>query len=189
MEARTAAGQPAAQPEDDQRLLPAGRWDVVADESVVGFRVKKLGLYYVKGRFTDVRGRIDAADAGDDVRGEVVIKARSVTTRMPPRDLHLRTRDFLAVKRHPEIRITADGLRRDAQGGFVVPATFEIRGERKPVELTAHRHADEHAQHQRLHLSGTLHLEDFGIRPLPPQGLMVGADVHLDVHLVLRPGG
>ena len=102
---------------------------------MVGFRVKKLGLYFVKGRFREVRGNIDAGPTGNDARGEVVIQARSVTTRMPPRDLHLRTADFLAAKRHPKIRLSAEGMRPDGKGAFVLPTTVEIRS----VQLTLQR--------------------------------------------------
>ena len=185
MEARTGAGHAATQHDDEQRLLPPGRWNVVADESLVRFRAKKLHLYFVKGRFTNLRGGIEAGPAARDLRANVVIQAASVTTRMPPRDFHLRTRDFLAVKRHPEIRISADEIQPDSSGRFVIPATFEIRGQRNRVELTAERHPEQHHGHIRLKLSGTLQLKDFKIQPLPPARFIVGSDVDLDVELIV----
>ncbi len=38
---------------------PSGRWRVVSERSRVGFRVKKMALYHVKGRFTGVAGTVE----------------------------------------------------------------------------------------------------------------------------------
>lgn len=79
--------------------FPAGRWRVLPERSRVGFRVKKMGLYYVKGTFAGVEGTIDR-----NGRSELLIDAGSISTRMPPRDWHLRTADFLG----------SSGIRRSA---------------------------------------------------------------------------
>jgi len=71
--------------------LPGGPWRVLPQESDVAFRVRKMGLYFVKGRFAGVEGRIDFGHEGLPRGGQVTIDATSVSTRMPPRDWHLRT--------------------------------------------------------------------------------------------------
>jgi polyisoprenoid-binding protein YceI len=168
------------------RALPAGRLRVLADQSRIGFRIKKMGLYYVKGSFSGVHGTVDP-----DGRSEVVIDAGSISTRIPPRDWHLRSADFLDTKRHPEIRISADSVERADDGSVVAVAMFELHGQRRPVELRGRLHAAEDdggngAGQRRLHLHGQLDRREFGIRARPPVEWVVGREVLLDVELALE---
>ena len=168
------------------RALPAGRMRILADQSRIGFRIKKMGLYYVKGSFSGVHGTVDP-----DGSSEVVIDAGSISTRIPPRDWHLRSADFLDVKRHPEIRISAESVERADDGSVVAVAMFELHGERGPVELRGHLHAADDgtgngAGRRRLHLHGQLERREFGIRARPPVEWVVGREVLLDVELALE---
>lgn len=67
-----------------------------------------------------------------------------------------------------------------------MPATFEIRGHRRQVELVGHLHGGEQDE-LVLHLAGELDRHDFGIRPRQPFEMVVGRRVVLDVELVLAP--
>jgi polyisoprenoid-binding protein YceI len=168
------------------RVLPAGRWRVIPDRSRIGFRVKKMGLYHVKGRFRRVEGTLDSAG-----RGEVVIDAGSVSTRIPPRDWHLRSGDFLDVRSHPEIRATVDSIEPAGEGAVAVVAVFDLRGERGPVQLHCHFHQSPGAGGNGtgrllLHLQGTLDRRRFGIHARPPFEWIVGRDVLLDMDLALE---
>jgi polyisoprenoid-binding protein YceI len=167
-------------------VLPTGRWRVLQDRSRIGFRVKKMGLYYVKGRFSRVEGTLDP-----DGRSEVVIDASSISTRMPPRDWHLRSADFLDVRRHPEIRAGIDSIEPADDRGFTAVAVFDLHGERGPLELRGHLHpapdaGGNGAGRLLLHLQGTLDRREFGIRARPPVEWIVGRDVLLDVELALE---
>ncbi|MGH2847514.1 MAG: YceI family protein [Thermoleophilaceae bacterium] len=169
------------------RVLPAGRWRVLPDRSRIGFRVRKMGLYYVKGRFSRVTGTLDPAG-----RGEVVIDAASISTRIPPRDWHLRSADFLDVKRNPEIRASVDSIEPAGEGDLAAVAVIDLHGERGPVELRGHLHQSPDAGRNGagrllLHLEGTLDRHAFGIRARPPVEWIVGRDVLLDVELALEP--
>ena len=175
-----------AQGEMAGQVLPTGRWRVLPDQSRIGFRVKKMGLYYVKGRFGRVEGRLDAAG-----HGEVVIDAASISTRIAPRDWHLRSGDFLDVRRHPEIRVRVEAIEPASDGGVAAVAVFELHGQRGPVELRGHFHQSPHAGGNGtgrllLHLQGTLDRRAFGIRARPPVEWVVGRQVLLDVELALE---
>ena len=177
-ETRTNNGKPGA--------IPSGRWRIVPQESHVGFRVRKMGLYHVKGRFREIDGTVEFAPAG--ASAAVEIDPSSITTRMPPRDLHLRSSQFLDVKRHPRIVISADrGLVAGAPA-ITVPAVFEIRGQRHEVELAGH-FVQGSDRAPVLHLQGALDRHDFGIRPPQPFEMIVGRRVELDVELVLAAAG
>ncbi len=115
----------------------SGRWRVISERSRVGFRVKKMGLYHVKGRFRAVAGTVELGPG--ESSAEIVIDASSVTTRMPPRDLHLRSADFLDVKTHPVIAVSTGAVEGGPDGELRVPATFEIRGRRAAAPGRDHR--------------------------------------------------
>lgn len=183
----TEAGQSTGDQGAQTTTVPRGTWRVASEGSHVGFKSRKLGLYYVKGKFRRVEGRIELGTEPNASRGEVVIDATSIYTRMPPRDWHLRTRDFLDIKRHPQIRITAESLEQGPEGHFEVPAEIEIHGVRKPVRLGGHFHESTDGPAVRLHLHGVLDRHEFGVRALGPVDWIVGREVHVDVELLLEP--
>jgi polyisoprenoid-binding protein YceI len=184
MGASKATGWTRAEPA--AQVLGAGRWRVLADRSRIGFRVKKMGVYYVKGRFRRVDGEL-----GPDGHGEVLVDAGSISTRIPPRDWHLRSRDFLDVRRHPELRARVESIELAGDGSVAAVAVLDLHGERAPVELRGHlKHAPEPAGNggARLlvHLEGKLDRRQFGIRARPPTEWIVGREVLLDVELALE---
>jgi polyisoprenoid-binding protein YceI len=61
-----------------------------------------MGLYHVEGRCRHGQGRIELPPDGEP-HAEATIATGSVYTRIPPRDMHLRSRQFLDVNPHPEI--------------------------------------------------------------------------------------
>lgn len=138
-------------------MVPAGHWQFDSERSTIGFRVKKMGLYHVKGRFRRVVGT--GASGDGELRAEAMIDASTVRTGIPPRDAHLRNQ-FLDVKHHPEIRIVADMFAPAGGGELVVGGHIEIRGTRGPLGLDAHAHVARPGQGAgelvRVHLQGTL---------------------------------
>ena len=83
----------ASQPsQSTERPQPIGASDggrklrIVADRSRVGFRVRKMGMYYVKGRFREIRGEVELGPEGVPVKGGATIDAATITTWIPPRD-------------------------------------------------------------------------------------------------------
>jgi hypothetical protein len=119
---------------DESRAREAGAvsqgiWRVAAEQSRIDFKVRKMGLYFVKGSFKRLSGSVEVGPDGMPTGGTVRIDASSVTTRLPPRDWHLRTRDFLSVRQHPEITITVEcGPGRAARRMFRSPWNF-VRGD------------------------------------------------------------
>jgi polyisoprenoid-binding protein YceI len=100
-----------------------------------------------------------------------------------PRDWHLRTKDFLDVKTYPAIRVSAEGVERLPSGELKLTAMFDLHGQRRPAELTAHLHE---GPAPVLHSEGVLDRRDFGIRARQPFEMVVGRGVHLDVELALE---
>jgi polyisoprenoid-binding protein YceI len=161
----------------------------VAGHSRIGFQVRKMGLYFVKGSFKAVNGSVEVGPDGLPIAGSLRIDASTVSTRIPPRDWHLRTKDFLAVKDHPEIRVDVERAERASQGTVTVSAVVAIRGVEARVPLTAHPPAPEGRgpSGNVVHVSGTLDRHRFGIRPRRPVEWIVGREVRLDALLRLEP--
>jgi polyisoprenoid-binding protein YceI len=80
-------------------------WSIDPAKTTVEFAVKKLIFLTVRGSFGDAAGtlRLDPDEIGRSAV-EVVMKAASIATGMKRRDAHLRSPDFLAADRYPDIR-------------------------------------------------------------------------------------
>jgi len=184
-----AAAQPA-----EPAFIGHGTWKLLRAGSTVGFRVKKMGLYQVKGRFRTFDGHIEFAPESSSPSGELTLDAKSVSTRMPPRDWHLRTNDFLAAKQHPRIRVRAARIKPDGHGAFNVPATIELRGRAAQVDMALHalRSPEEESarpERARLHLQGIIDRHQFGIKATPPAEWVVASDVHIEAELLFERVG
>lgn len=167
------------------RLL-ADRWLVVGDESTIGFKVRKMGMYDVKGRFGTLDGHVHVTRDRVPHGGEVIVDAASVSTRMPPRDRHLRGRDFLAVADHPSIRATVDRVVPGQDGALTLPVLVKLHGVERFVELSGHLHATPEADVVVLHVEGSIDRHDFGIRARRPFEWVVGREVRISADLYLR---
>lgn len=155
--------------------------------SRIEFRVRKMGLYFVKGRFK--RLSVDVGPDGVPTGGSLRIDASSVSTRMPLRDWHLRTRDFLAVRQYPEITITVEDVAAAVSGTIAVSAMVTVRESAAPVRFSAHWHAAEGGAEgvAMLHVSGLVDRRELGVRPRRPVDWIVGREVQLEGRLVLQP--
>lgn len=176
-------GEPSAGGGEVQ-VLSQGSWRVSAERSRIGFKVRKMGLYFVKGRFRRLNGSVEVGTDGAPVRGRLRIDASRVSTRIPPRDWHLRTRDFLAVKPPGDPR-RRRAHRAGAERSDGRATLFTVRGHDAQVPLTAHWHHSEGGP--ALHVSGTVDRTKLGVRPRRPVDWIVGRDVQLDAVLHLEP--
>ncbi|WP_228254724.1 YceI family protein [Halarcobacter bivalviorum] len=101
----------------------------------VGFSVKHLMITNVKGNFTDYEGKIDFDYKTKTFNAlEAKIKATSVNTGIEKRDNHLRSDDFFAAAKYPEITFKMKSYKADGDEG-VMTGDLTIRGITKEVEL------------------------------------------------------
>jgi polyisoprenoid-binding protein YceI len=89
------------------------------------------GLGPVKGHLSGRSGSLHVADgiAGSGVKA--IIEASSFRTRNPIRDLHVRSRMFLGVKKHPMWTYESNSVAQDG-ADLVVDGTFTVRGCQRP---------------------------------------------------------
>ena len=119
------------------RAEPA-RYVLDPEHVSVGFLVDHVGYAKTLGLFRRVTGeyRFDE-DAGRLGELRIEIDAASVYTAHDKRDEHLRSRDFLDVKRHPKLVYTARSAKRTGERSFVIEGELELLGQRRPVTLEA----------------------------------------------------
>ncbi len=88
---------------EDQVVPVAGTYDIDGAHTSVEFVGRHLMITKVRGRFSDVRGRITIAEEPAQSHVEVEIGAASLSTGNDDRDAHLRSGDFFDVEHYPTI--------------------------------------------------------------------------------------
>lgn len=184
--------------------VDAGRWRCVPRESRVGFTSHKLwGLIPVRGQFTEftvdeftLEAQRSSNEAEDVTPPRVTIQAASIDTSsgtwsaggrrgVELRDKHLRSRDFLDVKRFPEIEFRAERIEQRGQDEFRVGGPLTIHGVTRPVELAAHVHTHG-ADIRQIHATGTIDRYQFGVKGWYPMEFPLSRRVELELDLTLE---
>ncbi|RXK12663.1 polyisoprenoid-binding protein [Halarcobacter mediterraneus] len=103
--------------------------------SDVGFSVKHLMITNVKGKFSDYDAKIDFDYKNKTFNAlEATIKATSINTGIEKRDNHLRSDDFFAADKFPEITFKMKSYKADGDEG-VMTGDLTMRGVTKEVKL------------------------------------------------------
>jgi polyisoprenoid-binding protein YceI len=116
--------------------MPATRWDFDLSHSSINFHVRHLMVSKVHGRFHDWKGVLELDDE-DLSRSHiaVTIDAKSLDTREPKRDDHLRSADFLEVEKFPQIAFQSTKIERTGDDAAKAHGDLTIHGVTKPVVL------------------------------------------------------
>src|SRR4051794_5488279 len=89
--------------------LPTGTWNVDPSHSLVGFRVKHLGISTVRGKFGEYEGRLVIGEDGT-ITATGTIKVDSIDTGDADRDAHLKAPDFFDTASFPEITFASTSI-------------------------------------------------------------------------------
>jgi len=110
-------------------------YKVDRDHAAVGFAVKHLLIYDVRGNFEEFEGAIlldDKDIAKSSFSG--TIKTASINTGHQQRDEHLRSSDFLAAEQHPEITFRSTQIKK-VSVGYIAIGILTSRGVSREIEL------------------------------------------------------
>lgn len=169
--------------------MAASTYDVDPVHTFLGFAVRYLAISKVHGRFTRFVGVLEI-DWDDLVRSRahLRIEADSIETGHAERDDHLRSPDFLDVKRFPEILFHSTELVRKSGALFDVTGWMILHGVERHVKLEVDyggRATDpKGAERVGLLARATIDRREFGLawnRPMEGGVLLVGHDVELDL--------
>ena len=120
--------------------VPSGRWLVDPPASHARFLAGTLGgLVKTPGRFRSLSGHL-IVDEGY-AAGALVIDSSSIDTGNRIRDRHLRSRDFLDVERHPQLRYEAHSISSKDRGGARIEGELIVADTHTPLPLDVTLHA------------------------------------------------
>jgi polyisoprenoid-binding protein YceI len=172
-------------PQAGTRTTPQTHWEIDPENTTVEFTIGKSRLNRVRGQFHHVHGSaVELDDQPNSATIEVEIDAASVDTGIRMRDWHLRTAQFLKIKRFHTISFRSACVQELGQDRLQVFGELTIRGIVRKVTLDA---TVEHRDSERIQITASTVLDrrDFKIGP-KPMGLMVGNDIAIQVALVLH---
>jgi polyisoprenoid-binding protein YceI len=122
------------QPTTDTPAALSGSWQVDPEASQARFVAGTLaGLVKTAGRFGSLSGTlvVDRASAA----GALLIDSSSIDTGNRMRDLHLRSRGFFHVKRHPQLRYEAHSISSQDPGSARIDGELVVAGTRTTLPL------------------------------------------------------
>jgi len=167
----------------------ADQYVIDTAHSKVSFVVSHMVIGKVRGMFDDFSGTI-TTDPEDVTKSkvEVAIKAASIDTGNDTRDEHLRSDDFLAAEKYPEITFVSDRIEKSG-AGYVAHGLLTIRGVSKPVALpfTVLGTVQDPWGNTRAGLEFepiTIDRQEFGVswsKTLDAGGLVAGNDVKIEL--------
>ncbi|MEV6980040.1 YceI family protein [Sphaerisporangium sp. NPDC051017] len=112
-----------------------GTFDVDVAHTRVGFMAKHMMVTKVRGRFGDFKGSVTIGENPLDSSAELTIQTASIDTGSTDRDNHLRSEDFLAVDKFPELTFRTTRVVSHSDEDFVVVGDLTIREVTKEVTL------------------------------------------------------
>ncbi len=154
--------------------IPSGTYQADPARSRLSFRAKAFGLIWVRGQMPAVGGTIHVI--GDRLRGAGEVAAGSISTGLPARDGHLRTKHYLPARQHPTIQLSADDA--DIASGHA-DARVVVRGNPATVRLELDTVQASNGT-LRIEAHGTIDRSPFGM--LPPA---CGVSRHVHVQLTV----
>jgi polyisoprenoid-binding protein YceI len=116
-------------------LPDTGLWRIDPAHSIVRATARHLALSRVEGRFTEFAGEIHIADPVERSSVTATIEAASIDTGNAERDAHLRSPDFLDVKRFPTLTFASERVIRESDERWRVTGMLTIRDIARAVVL------------------------------------------------------
>jgi polyisoprenoid-binding protein YceI len=170
-------------------------WNIDTTHTTLEFSARHMMITTVKGRFSQVEGKIEISDAGLPAV-EASIPVASIDTGVDQRDAHLRSPDFLNADAFPTIGFrstSVEGSFANSGDTFSVKGDLSIRGGTHPVALEVTYEGEGQdpwgGTRRSFTARGVLDRRDFGLtwnQALETGGVLVSNDVKLafDIQVV-----
>ncbi|MGW0482823.1 YceI family protein [Nonomuraea sp. NPDC003214] len=172
----------------------AGTYTLDVAHTTIGFVVKHMMVSKVRGSFSNFSGSVTVAENPLDSSAELTIKTESISTGVADRDGHLRSDDFLAVDKFPEITFKSTRVTDHSGDEFTVVGDLTIREVTKEVELTVeYGGAGTNPWGQAVwgfSINTEFDREDFGLtwnQALETGGVLVGKKIKVEIEGEANP--
>jgi len=157
----------------------------------LGFVARHAMVTKVRGSFNEFDGTI-FIDGDDSTRSRasVVIEAASIDTRSADRDGHLRSNDFFAMERYPQITFESTAIEPVDDATYRVTGDLTIKDTTRPITIDFDftGSATDPFGNERVGFEGsvTINRKDWGVTwnaPLEAGGVLVGDKVVLEFEI------
>lgn len=111
------------------------KWAIDPTHSSIEFRVRHLGIAWVRGRFKSFEGNVELDEDGRPQSIEATIDATSIDTGVEDRDAHLRSPDFFDVENHPTLEFRSTAIEPRGEGEYEMTGQLTMLGKTHPVRL------------------------------------------------------
>lgn len=172
----------------------ASTWNIDADHSNVGFKVRHLMVSNVKGSFGKVHGMV-VVDDKDITKSKVTatIDTSSIDTGVAKRDAHLRNADFLEVEKYPTMTFVSTKVARDGADKLKVTGDLTLHGVTRSVVLDVEGPSGEIKDpmgniRRGASASTKINRKDFGLtwnKAIEAGGVAVGDEVAISIEVEL----
>lgn len=113
------------------------RYTLDPEHTTVAFLIEHVGYARTLGQFSGVSGGFTYDDETQQVSDvTITVKTDSVQTDNKARDKHVRSKDFLSVKKYPEMIFTADGASLQEDGSTDLSGNLQLLAETRPLVLS-----------------------------------------------------
>jgi len=118
------------------QALIAKDYTLAPASTQLGFKVLYMSVMKVPGSFGDFSGSFSFDEAtGQLSKVSVTVQIASIDTGIPPRDHHLRDRDFFDAVAYPQAFFTSPGVAVSTAKPSVLKGTLSIRGVTQPFAM------------------------------------------------------
>ena len=113
----------------------AYEWQIDPAHSSIMFEVKHI-YSVTRGQFSDFTGKVFFnPDKPEESRCEFVVKTDSIDTRIGKRDSHLRSDDFFASKKYPEMRFKSTRVTPAGNNTYTLEGTMTVKDITREMRL------------------------------------------------------
>lgn len=176
--------------------VPAGKYEIDAAHSKVGFEIAHLVISSVEGRFEKFSGNISVGEKPEASQVTVQIETGSIDTGMERRNNHLRSPDFFDAAKYPIMTFKSKKISMD-DSAFKITGDLTMHGVTKEVTLDGKYLGavkDQSGNEKIAAQAGTkINRKDFGLtwNKLIEAGAIVGDEVtvSLKIEAARQPGG
>ncbi|MFN8277884.1 MAG: YceI family protein [Chitinophagales bacterium] len=169
-------------------------WSIDPTHSEILFKVKHLMINSVTGRFNKFEGQLTST--AEDFSGANIsfsADVASIDTNMEMRDNHLRSDDFFAAEKYPQIRFSSTRFEKTGADTYRLTGDFTIRDITRPIELAVEYQGtatDFYGNTKAgFELTGKISRKEFGLvwnGVTESGGIVVGDEVKLTANVQLK---
>ncbi len=105
----------------------------------IEFKISHLGYSWLRGRFNDFDGDFNYDGKNPDAsKINVTINTASIDSNHAERDKHLRSDEFLDVKKYPKATFKSTSFKQKKDGSAILKGNFTLHGVTKPITINTH---------------------------------------------------